>query len=260
MTTNKEPTNRFTGLAKAYALYRPSYPVEAIDYIMEACQLNDKSLLVDVGCGTGIASRLFAERGVKVIGVEPNTDMRQQAIDWLASEKGANVADVLEFRDGTAESTGVADAQADVVLAAQAFHWFDKERALKEFYRILKVGGHCILVWNERDEVDEFTSKYGAIIRSTSEAAKVELHRGRAGYALLETDLFEDASVREFFNEQTVDEEGLLGRAFSTSYTPKEGDAALKLEDDLRKLFQKYATGGSVTIRYATSVYRARKG
>lgn len=259
MTTNKEPTNRFTGLAKAYALYRPSYPVEAIDYIIETCRLNDKSLAVDVGCGTGIAAQLFAERGIRIIGVEPNGDMRQKAIDLIASEGNAKLKENLEVRDGTAEATGVGNAEADMVLAAQAFHWFDKEKALKEFYRILKVGGHCILVWNERDESDEFTSKYGKIIRAGSEAANVELMRGRAGYALLETDLFEDGRVREFFNEQTIDEEGLLGRAFSTSYTPKEGEAALKLEEDLRALFKECATRGSVTIRYATSVYSARK-
>lgn len=275
MTTNKEPTDRFTGLAIAYALHRPSYPVEAIDYIVESCGLSDKSLVVDVGCGTGISSRLFAERGIPVVGVEPNADMRKQANDSLLSDDSAkskpgsdaksnpgnqaNLASKLEFQEGTAEATGIGNAQADVVLAAQAFHWFDKEKALKEFYRILKVGGHCILVWNERDESDEFTRKYGAIIRGNSEAAKVELMRGRAGYALLETDLFEDGRVREFFNEQTVDEEGLLGRAFSTSYTPKEGEAARKLEENLRALFKECATRGSVTIRYATSVYSACK-
>lgn len=259
MTTNKEPTSRFTGLAQAYALYRPSYPVEAIDYIVDCCGLDDKSLAVDVGCGTGISSRLLAERGVKVIGVEPNSDMRQQAIDLLASDGDTTVKANLEFRDGTAEATGVENGQADVVLAAQAFHWFDKERALREFYRILKVGGHCILAWNERDESDEFTSRYGKIIRATSDAANVELLRGRAGRALLETDLFEDGRVKEFFNEQTIDKEGLLGRAFSTSYTPKEGEPAKKLEHALQNLFDECATSGSVTIRYATSVYSARK-
>jgi|AGTN01.3.fsa_nt_gi Methylase involved in ubiquinone/menaquinone biosynthesis len=276
MATNKEPTDRFTGLANAYALHRPSYPVEAIDYIVESCGLNDNSLVVDVGCGTGISSRLFAERGIPVIGVEPNADMRKHANDSLLSNDSArnfndqndhqlnahsklNLASKLEFRDGTAEATGVGNAEAAVVLAAQAFHWFDRERSLKEFYRILKVGGHVILVWNERDESDDFTSKYGKVIRATSDAAKVELMRGRAGYALLETDLFEDGSVREFFNEQTVDEEGLLGRAFSTSYTPKEGEPARKLEQDLRALFKECATKGSVTFRYATSVYKARK-
>ena len=67
------PTGRFTGLAETYARFRPSYPVQAIDFIMTRCGLGRESLLVDVGCGTGIASRLFAARGISVIGIEPNT-------------------------------------------------------------------------------------------------------------------------------------------------------------------------------------------
>src|SRR3989442_14355494 len=73
------PTGRFTGLADVYARCRPTYPAEAIDLIVARCGLGPRALLVDVGCGTGISSRLFAERGVPVVGVEPNEDMRRQA-------------------------------------------------------------------------------------------------------------------------------------------------------------------------------------
>ena len=70
------PTVRFTGLAGTYAKYRPSYPAHGIEFVMARCGLRSQSLLVDVGCGTGIASRLFAARGIKVVGIEPNTEMR----------------------------------------------------------------------------------------------------------------------------------------------------------------------------------------
>ena len=70
------PTGRFTGLAETYARFRPSYPVHGIDFIMTRCGLGRESLLVDVGCGTGIAARLFAARGISVIGIEPNREMR----------------------------------------------------------------------------------------------------------------------------------------------------------------------------------------
>src|SRR5207237_342989 len=73
------PTGRFTGLAANYAKYRPSYPAAALDFIEAHCELGPRSLLVDVGCGTGISSRLFAERGIPIIGVDPNDEMRQQA-------------------------------------------------------------------------------------------------------------------------------------------------------------------------------------
>src|SRR5579883_2651648 len=74
-----DPTNRFTGLANVYARHRPTYPGAALDFIQQQCGLQAGMLLVDVGCGTGISSRLFALRGLKVIGVEPNAEMRGRA-------------------------------------------------------------------------------------------------------------------------------------------------------------------------------------
>src|SRR5437868_1659935 len=139
-----KPTERFTKLAAAYAQNRPTYPVEAIDAIVEKCSLKVGQVVVDVGCGTGISSRLFAEIGMNVIGIEPNEQMRKTA----ESEPHANIS----YRDGTGEATGLPDTSADLVLAAQAFHWFESEKALAEFSRVLKPAGHAVLMWNERDE------------------------------------------------------------------------------------------------------------
>src|ERR1043166_6631807 len=77
--SNCNPTGRFSGLADLYAKYRPSYPDAALDLIPTRGRLGPTSLLVDVGCGTGISSRLFALRGVPVLGIEPNADMRTRA-------------------------------------------------------------------------------------------------------------------------------------------------------------------------------------
>ena len=73
--SRSNPTGRFTGLSDLYAKYRPGYPDEALDFIIERCGLDGTTTLVDVGCGTGISSRLFAARGVPVIGIEPNDEM-----------------------------------------------------------------------------------------------------------------------------------------------------------------------------------------
>lgn len=243
------PTNRFSGLAEVYAKSRPGYPPDAIDFIIKHCGLTRESLLVDVGAGTGISSRLIAAQGPTVVGIEPNDDMRSQA-----ESEGLEVEN-LSYQKGTAEQTMLLDDVADAVLCAQAFHWFRAQEALAEFKRILKPGGWAVLMWNERDETDAFTKRYGDLLRELPETLAVEMPRGKAGQALMETKTFGRQEVRHFFNQQTVDENGLLGRAFSASYAPKEKGAAEEFTLKLKKLFEEFEQSGVVTLSYDTSVY-----
>jgi ubiquinone/menaquinone biosynthesis C-methylase UbiE len=252
----RNPTGRFTGLADKYAKYRPSYPAEAIDYISTRCGLRSDSLLVDVGCGTGISARLFSTRGVDVIGIEPNAEMRATA---SATSPGPAERPVT-YRDGRAESTGLPEAVADVVLAAQAFHWFEPDAALREFQRILKPDGWAALMWNERDEQDSFTAAYGAVIRTGRDTAAIEKPRQeKAGKVLLSSQLFRDAEQVTFRNNQVLDEDGLLGRSFSASYAPREASEVAAWTDQLRTLFSQHQRGGTVVLQYQTSIYLGRR-
>jgi ubiquinone/menaquinone biosynthesis C-methylase UbiE len=172
------PTGRFTGLAGLYARCRPDYPPAAVQYILSHCRLTPGRVLVDVGSGTGISARLLAAHGLRVLGIEPNADMRLQA----EAEPWEGPAPAPTYCDGRAEATGLPDAQADAVLSAQAFHWFAAEPALREFHRILRPGGWVALMWNERDGSDPCTASYGAVIRTFQDAAAVEGRRpGRCG-------------------------------------------------------------------------------
>src|SRR5262245_48834082 len=110
-----DTVGRFDGLANVYDRYRPNYPAPAIAHIWHRCQLQPGMLLVDVGCGTGISSRPFAAGGIRVIGIEPNVDMRRLA----EAVPIAPDARPIEFRDGLAAATRLNTACADVVLAAQ---------------------------------------------------------------------------------------------------------------------------------------------
>jgi SAM-dependent methyltransferase len=250
-----KPTERFSGLEDLYARHRPSYPAEAVDFIVQRCGLDRKTTLIDVGCGTGISTRLFAERGIPVIGIEPNASMRQKA-ESAALPPGA-LAPI--YRAGTGESTGLPDQSAAAVLAAQAFHWFDAPGALREFHRILRPDSWVALVWNERDESDPCTADYGAIIRSWPYAATVEGPRARAGEALLASPLFTEGSLTTFTNTQTVGEDGMIGRALSASYAPRDAAAREATKEALRRVFAAHQRDGVAALRYATSVYVGRR-
>jgi SAM-dependent methyltransferase len=253
--SRSDPTGRFTGLADLYARCRPGYPAEAIDLIAGRCGLGGDTLLVDVGCGTGISSRLFAARGIPVLGIEPNEEMRRKAEAEPAPPGGP----APRYLAGRAEATGLPAGTAAAVLSAQAFHWFDAAGALAEFHRILKPGGWVALVWNERDESDPATAAFGRVIRTSRDAAGVEGPRARAGEALLATPLFPGGRRVLLRNEQPLDEEGVLGRAFSASYAPREPAAAAAFAAALRAMFAAHQHQGRVVLRYETSVYLARR-
>lgn len=251
--SGRNSTERFTGLANLYARCRPSYPLAAVDHIVQRCGLQPGMVLVDVGCGTGISSRLMGERGLRVIGVEPNSDMRRQA------EADSFGAGGPVYREGKAEQTGLPDASADAVLAAQAFHWFEHDAALAEFHRILRPGGWLVLMWNQRDEADDFTAAYGKVIRSVPDAVAVEGPWRRMGKGAIASPLFEAPERGEFSNSQELDEEAMLGRAFSASYAPHSGGEAERFANDLRSVFRQFRHNGRVVLRYRTSVFTARR-
>jgi SAM-dependent methyltransferase len=249
------PTERFSGLADVYARCRPDYPPSAISFVMDRCRLGPGCLVVDVGCGTGISSRLFAQRGCRIIGIEPNADMRQKAV----AEAVPPGTPVPEYRDGSAEATGLPNQHSDLILAAQAFHWFSPQPALAEFHRVLKPNGWTALLWNERDETDPFTAAVGAVMRTWPKTASVEGPRTKAGEALLQTSLFGDGEKTTFDHGQDVDEEGLIGRVFSASYAPREPALVDQSVAALRDVFNRFQQGGRVTLRYQTTAYTARR-
>lgn len=247
------PTGRFTDRAADYVRYRPTYPPGAIDAMLEGLGDPRGVTAADVGAGTGISSRLLSERGVRVIAVEPNLAMRE------AGRARATGAGSLEWRDGTAEATGLGDGSVDLVACAQSFHWFRADEALREFHRVLRPGGRLALMWNHRDASDAFTAGYRAAILEVggdSEAERMAFDPA----IVARSGLFEAPVLREFRHEQRLDLEGLLGRARSASYVPKEGAGAAALAKSLRALWEAHRdAAGLVRLVYATRVHAARR-
>jgi ubiquinone/menaquinone biosynthesis C-methylase UbiE len=246
----------FTGLASDYDANRPSYPVEAIDAIL--ADLPRPARVADIGCGTGISSRLLASRGVEVIGIDPNQDMLEQA---RQASGAANLH--VEFCHGTGEDTGLNDVSVDVVVCAQAFHWLRPLEALREFHRILKPHGRLALVWNVRnDGPDPFTAAYSDMARrAQADAASrgLEVHEMRSGDPTV-GGFFGKARPLIFPNPQRLSLNGLLGRARSASYFPKPDNPLRgQMESELRRLFEQHSDDGAVTLWHRTEVTLATR-
>lgn len=237
-------TERFTERATAYATGRPSYPPEAIDAILEG--LGDPAALAvaDLGAGTGISSRAIAERGPRVLAIEPNAAMRANAaldprITWI---------------DGTAEATNLPAASVDVVAAFQAWHWVDHPAGVVEARRILRPGGRLAAVYNERDERDPFTAGWGDVVREfatePTEKLRADALSAFAAIAPERTRRF------EFGNTQRVDRAGMHKRVASTSYLPHDGPASEAKNRAFDALFDAHASDGFATIHLVTRVVR----
>ena len=238
------PTSRFADRASDYARFRPSYPAEAIDAALAGMPIASGLVAADIGAGTGISSRLFAERGVRVLAVEPNAAMRESA----EPHEG------VTFVDGTAEATGLESASVDLVICAQAFHWFRPVEALAEFRRIVKPGGRLVFLVNERDHEDPAMRAYNAAIKAAAERELSEGMRGAVDEALEAAGLA--VSPASFPSAQALSREGLVGRARSASYVPKEGPRYERLLRDLDALWTAHHDEhGMVSLAYRTFVW-----
>ncbi|MEX2237311.1 MAG: class I SAM-dependent methyltransferase [Dehalococcoidia bacterium] len=240
-----DPLARFTNRAEEYVKYRPSYPEEALSAILDGLGEPAQLVVADVGAGTGISSRLLAGRGCRVSAIEPN----QAMIDV------AEPHPLVEFKQGQAEDTGLAEDSVHAVTCFQSFHWFEPAGALREFHRILKPGGRLALVWNDRDLDDPVSSAYTAIIQEASGNHPAEGAR-LSSDNLGETPYFPEARKAVFKNHQDLDLDGLIGRARSSSYVPREGPEHDAMVDALGKLYAEMRRPhGAIRMGYLTNVY-----
>src|SRR6266478_4371064 len=245
-----DSTLRFSSRVENYIRYRPGYPSQVLEILKNDCKLTPRSIVADIACGTGIFTRMLLDRGNKVVGIEPNREMREAAERLLAAYP--NFASIA----GTAEATTLPDESVDFATAAQAAHWFDLPRARREFSRILKPGGWAVLIWNERstdttpflrayeDLLVTYGTDYGQV-RHEHTTDNIGSFFAPAPFA-----------ARVFEMRQQFDYAQLEGRLLSSSYAPLEGHPGYRpMLEELRRVFDGQQENGRVGMEYRTRMY-----
>ncbi|OOG60273.1 class I SAM-dependent methyltransferase [Rhodanobacter sp. C03] len=244
-------TARFSDRVDDYVRYRPDYPSALLDWLQRKQGVDADWRVADIGAGTGISSKMFLDAGYRVTAVEPNAQMRAAAEHWLQAYAGFDAV------DGSSAASRLADASVDLVVVAQAFHWFDEDAARREFARILRPGGLAAIWWNSRwltgtrflegyeDLLQMYGTDYTSVAERYADDARMRTWFG-AGYC----------GSASFEHGQRLDFEALRGRLMSSSYAPQAGHPKHEpMLHALRDLFDACAEHGTVSFDYDTRIF-----
>jgi ubiquinone/menaquinone biosynthesis C-methylase UbiE len=240
-----DPTERFSDRVEHDVNGRPTYPTAIIGLLESEFGFDEFKVIADIGSGTGISAELFLRNGNRVFGVEPNTAMRKAAERLLAQYPR------FVSMSGSAEATTLKDASCDVLVAGQAFHWFDKHRAVREFRRIAEPESTTVLMWNDRTASTEFMVAYEQFIRQYSTDYKEVNHKNISEDTIAEFLSPSKVNRYEFHHDRLQDCEGLRSLVLSSSYMPNRQHARFEeMLGALRYLFNSYEDRGVVRFEY----------
>jgi SAM-dependent methyltransferase len=246
----------FGAESDAYERARPSYPPDAVDWLVDALQLPAGGRVCDLAAGTGKFTRLLVPRlqGVELVAVEPVAGMR----DLLA----ASLPDV-PVAAATAEAMAFADGSFDGITVAQAFHWFDAPAALAEFHRVLRPHARLTLVWNARDRSLPWVDEIWSIMDRVEKRAPWRAHDEWRESAFVETPWFGRLHEATFRHEQRLSPGDVVERVRSVSHVavlPPDQQAAVL--DEVRTLLRSHPTTAGrdeLALPYRVDAYWAER-
>lgn len=226
----------FGAEAEDYDAARPSYPAEAVRWVLP----EHAQRVLDLGAGTGKLTRVVLDLGLEAVAVEPDDAMRE----LIPAEAYA----------GTAEEIPLSDSSVDAVVVGQAFHWFDAARAVPEMVRVLRPGGTIGLFWNLFDDAVPWVSALVDIWAAEDRASFARLVREPpfGGPAVGVS----PAQSRMFEHVQDMDaqllESNLRSRSEFILMSPTDREAALARARAL-------APPGQFAMPYVCNAWRATK-
>ncbi|HRK07676.1 MAG TPA: class I SAM-dependent methyltransferase [Pseudobdellovibrionaceae bacterium] len=260
-TKSQNAKDRFSTRVADYVRYRPRYAPEIFELLRQevAASAGAPRRAADIGAGTGISTEHLLQAGFAVDAIEPNAKMREALLQQL----GARGESELKIVAGSAEATGLADASVGLILAAQAFHWFEPQATRKEFRRILYRPGVVAMLWNDRrTQGTEFLERYEDLLMRRG-IDYAEVNHKQWDEQRLQDFLAEGGAPmrsRAWENHQVLDWDSLVGRVASSSYMPGRDDERFApLMQELEEIFRACASSaGRVRMSYDTRVYWAR--
>jgi SAM-dependent methyltransferase len=242
--------SRFNNKVENYIKYRPGYPEEITDFLKKENVLNSKSVVADIGSGTGKLTELFLKNRNEVFGIEPNDEMR------LAAEKLFEKYNNFRSVNGKTKNTKLYDNSIDVITAGQSFHWFNNDMTRKEFKRILKPGGCVVLIWNNRSEnVSEFMKDFSQLLNNLETDYQEVKHENLNDNDFKRFFGTSNYQIKSYDNSQLINYNSLEGGILSRSYVPTEGRAYSNMIRELKEIFEKHNIDGKIKIEYKTNIY-----
>jgi len=237
----KRLSESFGAVAEAYDRGRPSYPADAVAWLLDG----DAKIVLELGAGTGKLTRQVVDQGHAVFATEKDPAMLA-VLEKRVPEVSAKVA--------SAEEIPANDCSVDVVIAAQAFHWFDHDVAIPEMARVLKPGGHVALVWNSFDQRIPWVRKLVDVVGEHSASS------GSSHEALADSDLFGEIESEKFALWQDVTRDTLVDIIASRSYVASLPDAEREAKlDAVRALYDDYGRGhDGMQLPYIVECFRAK--
>lgn len=246
--------NKFTNKATKYSNYRPKYPEELIDFLIESTNLQSNSVVVDIGCGTGILTKQLLNRGIKTIGVEPNIEMYNQAKKDL---QGYN----CQIINASAENTQLDDNIASLITVAQALHWFDLSKFICEYNRLLGNDGQVAILYNNMNKSDIAVGEFLDVHRTLCPLYR-GFSKGINNHEDIYTEMFGQNGfiTKAFENNQVLNYEEYMGYVESLSYSlePKDENYQ-KYKKALSEIFDTYSNSGRIEFPTTTSLVLSKK-
>ncbi len=248
---------RFSNRVNDYRKYRPDYPAGLIDVIKEICRLKYR----EYGRGYRFRHRNYDRAIAPALPVGVCCRTEAKKCEMRQKEQFHNNPKFVSV-NGSAEETTLSSTRIDLIISAQAFHWFDRSLSKREFKRILKPNGWVVLVWNTRViDGDSFHIELEEFLRrETPEYGKIH-HKNIDRKTLCEFFSQKEIVSKTLPNHQILDWEGMKGRFLSASYIPAPGQPGHEfIVDGLKKIFLKHQSNGTVTLKYVTEMYASRFG